>query len=283
MNKGSLYAIGAGIVTYALTGCAVQEVKSPEDLVKASTNQIRTYAEDSKLAADELRNLGATYIKIDDMLADGVEDAKKKEELEARKALLEQVINSYFDNGKFKAYAYVSGKNPSGEVKNNGGGTPLPTRLEAKAFAEAYKSARERAEYISRLHAEWGSVQDGVNKDRVDNAEFHSRYVMAEESTFEELLKTKGRFGGRAEEASWSTQQHEKYFNDDVEGNGVGINTAFGLVGEDYAIPAELKKGIDEALKEKEEPKPEAAPEPEKKPEPEAPGEEAKPAAGKAK
>jgi hypothetical protein len=279
MKKGSLYAIGAGVLTYVLTqvGCAVQEVKSPEELVNASANQIKTYAQDSKLTVDEMRSLGATYIKIDDMLQDGVESAEKKKELETRKALLEKIINAYFTNGKFKPYAYVSGKNPSGQVKNNGGGTPLPTRLEEKAFAETYKDVRARAEYMSRMHAEWGSVQDGLNSERVDNAAFHARYFLTEEDTFEGLLKKKGKFGGRGGEATWSAEQHERYFNDDVEGNGVGIHAAFGLVGEDYTLSAELKKEVDEALKEKETP----APAPEAK-EPEAPGEEGAPAEGAA-
>lgn len=276
MKKGSLYAIGAGVLVYALTGgCAVQEVKSPEELVQASANQIKTYAQDSKITVDEMRNLGATYIKIDDMLQDGVENAEKKKELETRKALLGDIINAYFTNGKFKPYAFVGGKNPAGQLKNNGGGTPLPTRLEGKDFAETYADVRARAEYVSRLHAEWGSVQDGINSERIDNAAFHARYFLTEEDTFEGLLKKKGTFGGRAEEASWSTAQHERYFNDDIEGNGVGIQTAFGLIGEDYALSSELKKKVDEALKEKETP----APAPEAK-EPEAPGEEGAPAEG---
>ncbi len=283
MKKGSLYAIGAGIVAYALTGCAMQEVKTPEELVKASASQIKTYAQDSKLTVDEMRNLGATYIKIDDMLQDGVESAEKKKELETRRDLLEKLINAYFTNGKFKPYAYVSGRNPSGQVKNNGGGTPLPTRLEEKTFAEAYKNVRMRAEYMSRMHAEWGSVQDGMVSERVDNAAFHARYFLTDEDTFEGLLKKKGKFGGRAEEASWSNAQHERYFNDGVTENGIGIHTAFGLVGEDYTLTAELKKEVDEALKEKKAPAPTPeAKEPEETPEPEAPGEEGAPAEGAA-
>ena len=280
MKKGSLYAISAGIVAYALTGCTMQEVKSPEELVKASANQIKTYAQDSKLTVDEMRSLGATYIKIDDMLQDGVENAEKKKELETRRELLEKLINAYFTNGKFKAYAYVSGKNPSEQVKNNGGGTPLPTRLEEKAFAEAYTGIRARAEYMSRMHAEWGSVQDSMNGEKVDNAAFHARYFLTEEKKFKGLLG-EGRFGGRGGEATWDAELHHRYFGDDVEGNGVGIHTAFGLVGEDYTLTAELKKEVDEALKEKETPAltPEAK-EPEETPEPEAPGEEGAPAEG---
>ena len=94
-----------------------------------------------------------------------------------------------------------------------------------------------------------------MNHDKVSTAAFHARYFLAEEDTFEGLLKKKGKFGGRSEEASWSVEQHNNYFNDDVEGNGVGIQVAFGLVGEEYALSAELKKDVDEALKEKETPR----------------------------
>lgn len=234
--------VGAAI--YGLTflpSCAVQQVKTPNEFVQASANQMQKYAKDKKFNAHEMREMASTYLRIDNLLEKGVKDEAKKKELETRRALLGKIVDGFFENVEFKVKAYVSGKNPEGQVKNNSG---LDTCLSTQEFDEAITTDKEdadktkvRAQYLRTLQTGSVNVMNAYRTD-VDNDAWHDAYREVSTDLFTVLLKKAENFG------AWTETIHNRY-TDGKDANGELIRAAFGLrIDEDYAVPETIAAEI---------------------------------------
>jgi len=234
----------AGMAIYGLTllpSCTVQKIKTPNEFVKASASQMQQYAKDKTFNTNELREMASTYLRIDSLLEKGVKDEAKKKELEIRRDLLGKIVDGFFEKSNWTIEAYVSGKNPAGQIKNNSG---LETGLSTQEFDNAITEGREgaaktkvRAQYLRTLQSGSPNVMNAYRTD-VDNETWHNAYKEVSIDLFKALLKKAESFG------AWTETINTRY-TDGKEVNGELIRQAFGMrLSKGYTVPTEIAEAI---------------------------------------
>lgn len=238
-------------------GCATKDLKDNASLAESVRITVNNYAQDKQLDVKEMQEIGKAYIRIDNALQDGIKNEEEKTLLEQRRDLLGTIITAYFEGGNFNAYGFVSGMEPGyTQLRNSGGQTPLPLRLqdEQKTIAETFTETRARAELVSKIREAWESISHPMSRESIDNERFHAAFREVSQKIMYEWLANKtpyGVFGGRDGEARWTKDMHEAYFGENGKG---GNHTAVSLIGKEaFKISDDLEKTIMDSLGEKKE------------------------------